>query len=117
METNSLQQVFLNVIRNAIDAVEESEKKEIRVEACQEGDFIRVTVVDSGRGIAPENLGKIYDPFFTTKPVGQGTGLGLTISRSIIDSHEGGITCESKPGIGTAFTILLPIGKKEGQNE
>ena len=119
MKVNSIQQVFLNLISNALDAIEESEKKEIRVEVYHDGEFAQVMVADSGCGITPENLEKIYDPFFTTKPVGQGTGLGLTISRSIIDSHGGDITCESKPGIGTTFKILLPIEerKKEGQNE
>ncbi len=114
MSASSIQQVFLNLISNALDAVEESNEKEIRVDAHREGDFIQVTVADSGCGIAPENLEKIYDPFFTTKPIGQGTGLGLTISRSIIDSHGGDISCESKPGAGTTFEVLLPVETKGG---
>lgn len=115
--TNSLQQVLLNLINNALDAVKESEKKEIRVEVHREGDFIQVTVADSGCGLTPERLERIYDPFFTTKPVGQGTGLGLTISRSIVNSKGGVITCKSKLGEGTTFKILLPMKQKEVQGE
>jgi len=115
MEVNSMQQVLLNLISNALDALMENQKKEIHVEVHREDDFIQLTVADSGRGIAPENLEKIYDPFFTTKPIGQGTGLGLTTSRSIIESHGGDITCESKLGVGTIFKILLPIKTKGGE--
>ncbi len=115
MKVNNIQQVFLNIITNALDALRESEKKEIHIDMHRKGEFIQVTVSDSGTGISPENLQKIYDPFFTTKPPGKGTGLGLSICQSIIDMHEGRITCESKPGQGAKFEILLPIEiKKEG---
>ena len=114
MEASSLQQVFLNLISNALDAVEEAEKKEIRVDVHRDGEFIEAIITDSGRGISAENLGKIFDPFFTTKPVAQGTGLGLALSRNIILEHEGSITCESKPGVGTTFRILLPVEIKGG---
>ena len=115
IRANSMQEVLLNLISNALDAVEDSKKKEICVEVHREGDFIQVTVVDSGCGIGPEHIEKIYDPFFTTKPIGHGTGLGLTVSRSIIYSHGGDITCESKPGAGTTFNILLPVETKGGE--
>jgi len=114
MKVNGMQQVLLNLISNALDAVMESRKKEIHVEVHREGDFVQLTVADSGCGLAPENLEKVYDPFFTTKPIGQGTGLGLTTSRSIIDSHGGNITCESELGVGTTFRILLPVETKGG---
>lgn len=117
MEVNSIQQVLLNLISNALDALLESQKKEIHIEVHREGDFLQVTVTDSGCGLAPENLEKIYDPFFTTKPIGQGTGLGLTTSRSIIESHGGDITCESTFSVRTIFKILLPVKTKEGENE
>ncbi len=115
MEVNSMQQVLLNLISNALDALLESQKKEIHIEVYREGAFLQVTVADSGCGLAPENLEKIYDPFFTTKPIGQGTGLGLTTSRSIIESHGGDITCESKLDVGTIFKILLPVKTKGGE--
>jgi signal transduction histidine kinase len=92
-----------------MDAVKESEKKEVNVEVYQEGGFIRVNVSDSGVGIAPENMEKLFDPFFTTKPADKGTGLGLTIVRSIVQAHGGEITCQSEPGAGTTFNMLLPI--------
>jgi hypothetical protein len=117
MEVNSMQQVLLNLICNALDSLMASQKKEIHIEVYREDDFLQVTVADSGCGLAPENLEKIYDPFFTTKPIGQGTGLGLTTSRSIIDSHGGDITCESKPGVGTTFKIHLPIERREEGTE
>jgi len=109
VKVGSMQQVILNLLTNALDAVAESQKKEISIEVHPDGDSVCLTVADAGRGIAPEIMTKIYDPFFTTKSVGKGTGLGLTISRNIINSHGGDITCESKPGVGTAFKITLPI--------
>ncbi len=101
--------VTLNIITNALL---ESEKKEILIDVQQEGEFVKVTIADSGPGIISENLQRIYDPFFTTKPPGQGTGLGLSISLSIVDTHEGRITCNSTPGQGAKFKILLPIKRK-----
>ncbi len=109
VKVGSMQQVILNLLTNALDAVEGSQKKEIRIEVHPDGDSVCLTVVNTGRGIASEIMTKIYDPFFTTKSVGKGTGLGLTISRNIIKSHGGDITCESKAGVGTVFKITLPI--------
>ena len=106
---NKIQQVFLNLIANALDALEESDKKEIHISLLQKGEFVQVGIADTGCGIAPEKLQKIFDPFFTTKPVGKGTGLGLSTSRAIIEEHAGEITCESKPGTGTKFKVSLPI--------
>ena len=116
MKVNSIQQVFLNLIANALDALGESEKKEIRVDIRRDGELIQVIIADTGCGIAPENLQKIFDPFFSTKPIGQGTGLGLSISRSMIEAHGGEITCESDPGAGTKFKILLPMERRK-ENE
>jgi C4-dicarboxylate-specific signal transduction histidine kinase len=112
VKVGSMQQVILNLLTNALDAVGESQKKEIYIEVYPDGDSVCLTVTNTGRGIASEIMSKIYDPFFTTKPVGEGTGLGLTISRNIIESHGGYITCENKPGMGTTFKITLPVEKK-----
>jgi two-component system NtrC family sensor kinase len=119
LRVNNIQQVFLNVMTNALQALEDREKKEINVDIRPAGEFIQVTFVDSGCGIPRDQLSKIFDPFFTTKPVGQGTGLGLSLCLNIIEDHGGTITCESEVGVGTKFSILLPIErrKKGGRNE
>lgn len=117
MKVNAMQQVLLDLITNAMDAVKESQKKEVNVEVRKEGDFVRVTISDSGRGIAPENMEKLFAPFFTTKPAGQGTGLGLTVVRSIVHAHGGQITCQSEPGAGTTFNMLLPIKNEKEVTE
>jgi signal transduction histidine kinase len=68
-----------------------------------------VAIADTGCGIAPENMNRIFDPFYTTKPVGQGTGLGLSVSHSIVRKHGGRIDVDSEPGKGTRFTVRLPL--------
>jgi PAS domain S-box-containing protein len=120
MRVSNMQQVFLNLVSNALEAVKESPKKEISVQIMKDGDFVRIKHTDTGKGISPEDLPKIFDPFFTTRPTGQGTGLGLFISRAIIKSHRGEINCTSLPGSGATFEILLPITqvcKEEDENE
>jgi len=115
MKPSMVQQVFLNLIGNALDALKDSRKKEIRVEVNRDDEFVRVRVADSGHGIKAEYLKDIFDPFFTTKPVGEGTGLGLAISQSIVDMHGGKIACESRPGAGTTFTVLFAIERRGGR--
>lgn len=105
---NKIQQVFLNLVNNALDALKDRDKKEITIEIDTVRNSLRVTVADTGCGIQPENLGKIFDPFFTTKDVGKGTGLGLSVVYSIIQEHGGEITCESEPGQGASFKMFLP---------
>ena len=70
---------------------------------------MQVTISDTGCGIPPEHLQKITDPFFTTKPVGEGTGLGMSIVRQIIDEHEGRLDIDSEVGVGTLMTVTLPL--------
>ena len=108
MNENKIQQVFLNLINNALDALKDRDRKEIHIEIDTVGNSLRVTVADTGCGIQPENLGKIFDPFFTTREVGKGTGLGLSVAQSIIQEHGGKITCESEVARGAVFTIFLP---------
>lgn len=107
MKVGKIQQMFLNIITNALDALEGAEKREIHIEVSSEGEYVQAVVADTGCGIAPENVEKIFDPFFTTRPSGKGTGLGLTICQSIVEEHGGKINCESKLGEGTKFKILL----------
>jgi signal transduction histidine kinase len=102
-----LNQVFMNLIVNASHAIETEGKIVISTEN-KDGEVV-VTISDNGCGIPDEVRKKIFNPFFTTKPVGSGTGLGLHISNQIIQKHKGTIAVESTPGKGTQFTITLPI--------
>jgi PAS domain S-box-containing protein len=107
-----LVQLFLNLVINAAQAIPDgaADRHTIRVRSQLVGeDRIRIDISDSGAGIAPETLSRIFDPFFTTKPVGEGTGLGLAICRTIVSSFGGEISVESTVGVGTTFTVLLPV--------
>jgi PAS domain S-box-containing protein len=103
---SKLQQVFMNLILNARDAMPDGGRLTIQTRMVDSS--LVIDFRDSGQGIAPENIARIYDPFFTTKEVGQGTGLGLAISYGIIQEHGGRIFVESRVGEGTHFTIKLP---------
>ncbi|MBC7342527.1 MAG: GAF domain-containing protein [Clostridia bacterium] len=105
-----LEQVIVNLLLNAKDAVEEgSGPKTIQVSTClRPTEELAITIADTGRGIAPENLSKIFNPFFTTKPRGKGTGLGLSVSLGIVENHGGRIEVQSREGEGSAFTVVLP---------
>jgi two-component system NtrC family sensor kinase len=102
-----LQQVFTNLLLNARDAIPE-EGGRITLKTTLVEDDVQVEVEDTGIGIAPENIARIYDPFFTTKGVGRGTGLGLAVSYGIVQEHYGHISVQSAPGRGTTFRITLP---------
>lgn len=102
-----LQQVFMNLILNARDAMPNGGRLEIATESNP--DSILISFRDTGIGIAADHLAKIYDPFFTTKQIGKGTGLGLAVSYGIIRDHGGHIAVESQPGEGTVFQISLPL--------
>ena len=102
-----LQQVFLNLVLNALQALGESGT--IRIATGKQGEFVFARVEDDGCGIEPEIRERIFDPFFTTKPVGEGTGLGLGITYGIIRNHGGDISVESEPGRGTRFRVQLPV--------
>lgn len=104
---SQINQVFLNLATNAAHAMESYGR--IMIKTFADERFVHAVVQDNGKGIPPENLKKIYDPFFTTKPVGQGTGLGLSIVFGIIKDHKGHIQVKSEVGKGTAFCVSLPI--------
>jgi signal transduction histidine kinase len=107
-----LNQIWLNLIDNALDAAPVSGRVEIRAE--HRGGRVVVRVIDNGPGIPPDLRERIFDQFFTTKPVGQGTGLGLDITRRLVRKHDGDIEVESEPG-RTVFLISLPVaGGPEG---
>lgn len=117
-----LHQVCMNLYMNALHAMRpKGGRLEIAVEACtlddalrtphselQPGAYVRLSVTDTGHGMSPEILDRIYEPFFTTKPVGEGTGMGLAIVHGIVTGQGGGILVESAPGKGTAFHLYLP---------
>ena len=105
--SGKLQQVFTNLLLNARDALPAGGS--IRISTIPSDDHsLMIEVSDSGTGIAPEDVAKIYDPFYTTKGVGRGTGLGLAVSYGIVQEHSGHISVESTPGHGTIFRITLP---------
>jgi two-component system NtrC family sensor kinase len=105
---SEINQVFLNLLVNAAHAIAEGQRGLITLRSGCDNQFVWVEVVDTGRGIAPENLKRIFDPFFTTKPIGKGTGLGLSLSYGIVTKHGGSIEVDSKVGIGTTFRVNLP---------
>ena len=102
-----LQQVFLNLFLNARDAMPKGGWLSIATRATADGATIEVA--DTGSGIPPDQLSRIYDPFFTTKDIGKGTGLGLSITYGIVQEHGGTIACDSETGQGTRFTLTLPL--------
>jgi PAS domain S-box-containing protein len=105
-----LQQVFTNLILNARNAMAEGGRLTVTTRADDTGQ-VETKFDDTGRGIPAEHLSRIFDPFFTTMPVGQGIGLGLSISYSIIQQHQGTLEVESRAGKGTTFTIRLPADR------
>jgi signal transduction histidine kinase len=105
---SQINQVFLNLITNAAQAVDADDAK-ITLTTRRDGDGVAVEIADNGKGIAPDVLPKIFDPFFSTKEIGKGTGLGLSISYKIVQQHGGRIDVDSRPGIGTRFTLWLPL--------
>lgn len=108
---HKLQQVFLNLLINAKDAMPSGGW--LTVATRVEDDRVVAEVSDTGSGIPNEYLARIYDPFFTTKAIGQGTGLGLSISYGIVREHDGSIECDSTPGQGTRFILEFPAAPSE----
>ena len=131
-----INQVFMNILTNAIDALDEYNSQRTRAEIrrnpskirirTEVGNFrasgspqvnrqwVRIRIADNGPGMTPRVKKRLFDPFFTTKPVGQGTGLGLAISYQIIvDKHRWQLWCDSAPGIGAEFFIEIPILSKQ----
>ncbi|MFI5395945.1 MAG: sensor histidine kinase [Candidatus Binatia bacterium] len=105
-DANQLKQVFLNLLQNAKDAMPEGGT--IRLRTWPNNGCIHVEVIDSGTGIRPETIGRVFDPFFSTKKSGDGSGLGLSVSYGIIKAHGGSIEVSSKVGHGSVFRVVLP---------
>jgi two-component system NtrC family sensor kinase len=115
-DPNQLQQVFLNLLNNAVYALEDKDSGEIRIRASQEDTDVTISVIDNGCGISPEDMEKIFLPFFTTKPVGQGTELGLSTVYGIVQGLGGEITVASELNAGSVFSVRLPL-KAQGEKE
>ena len=122
---DELNQVFLNMITNAVDAIDDKMEKEsvhelghISISTHAKQSSVQIKIQDNGGGISNEDMDHIFDPFYTTKEIGKGTGQGLAISHSIIvDKHHGSINVSSEPGHGTCFTITLPLDDLERNEE
>lgn len=119
--STQLDQVFMNLCRNAVDAMPEGGLLDIRLDSIElseaesrqfprlePGSYVRVRIKDTGGGIPAEIRERVFDPFFTTKATGRGTGLGLAIAHGIVSAHGGGLDIESDPGSGTRITVCLP---------
>jgi two-component system NtrC family sensor kinase len=111
VDRTKLEEVFLNVLMNAAQAMDGCGTIRISTRADEDGDHVSIRIRDTGRGIPPEQLPHVFDPFFTTRTGGEGTGLGLAIAYGIVTEHRGTISVESEPGRGTTFTIRLPVSR------
>lgn len=109
VDFDKMRQVFMNLIINAIQAVEEDGRISVSAEFNADAGQIEIRIADTGPGIPREYIDSIFDPFFTTKETGTGTGLGLSISYGIIQEHGGDIQVSTQTGKGTTFTIILPV--------
>jgi signal transduction histidine kinase len=107
MDREQIKQVALNLLLNAVQAMPEGGTLTLRGQNSEDGQWIRISIQDSGMGIPSEDMNKLFDPFFSTKE--GGVGLGLSIAHRIIDQHHGKIEVESNPGEGTLFALWLPI--------
>ena len=111
-DSAQLQQVLMNIIMNAVDAMDKKGRLILETRAGSQDGYIDVSISDTGCGISSENIERIFDPFFTTKEVGHGTGLGLSVSYGIVQTHQGDISVSSTPGAGSTFTVSLPAKRE-----
>jgi signal transduction histidine kinase len=108
-DSAQMEQVALALVINAIDAMPHGGNLWVSTHALTNGDQVELRVQDDGVGIPPEILPQIFDPFTTTKEVGKGVGLGLAVSKGIVERHGGHIEVDSELGVGTTFRIILPV--------
>jgi two-component system NtrC family sensor kinase len=112
-DAGQLQQAVIALATNAIDAMPEGGL--LKISSKRNGTNVLVEVSDTGVGIPQENITRIFEPFFTTKEIGKGTGLGLAVCYGILTEHGGSLDVQSKPGLGTTFTISLPAINNDGE--
>jgi signal transduction histidine kinase len=108
-DEQKLQQVLLNLLVNAEAAMQDTQLRHLSITTQRKQRTVHITVSDTGHGMMPSVSERVFEPFFTTKPPGEGTGLGLSVSYGIIQAHDGTISVESAPDVGTTFAILLPL--------
>jgi two-component system NtrC family sensor kinase len=109
IDPSQIQQVLINIIMNGVEAMEGKGELKIESKLSEDKEFVHILVSDTGPGIKPEYHKKIFEPFFTTKEATHGVGLGLSISKRIVEDHNGTIEVNSEPGKGTTFIIKLPV--------
>jgi signal transduction histidine kinase len=115
-DNEKLQQLFLNLLLNAVDAMPKGGR--LRVTTRLQGErAVEICIADTGVGIEPQALDRIFEPFYTTKPAGQGSGLGLVVAHGIVLDHGGSIEATSAPGAGTEFRIVLPLLPRRGSEK
>ncbi len=126
-DPTQIHQVMMNLCSNAAHAMEQTggviaidaETVSIDADGTDQfvglplGDYFKLTVSDTGEGISPENIDRIFDPYFTTKEIGKGSGMGLAVVHGIVKNHNGAISVSSEPGKGAVFTVLIPLQKKK----
>ncbi|MGW8178913.1 MAG: ATP-binding protein, partial [bacterium] len=111
-DSKQLEQVFLNLALNSIQAMSKGGTLAVEASLVAEGDRVKIAFQDTGRGIPPDKIPLVFEPFYTTKEEGEGSGLGLAVSHSIVEAHGGEMQVSSQPGEGTTFLLFLPIGKR-----
>jgi two-component system sensor histidine kinase AtoS len=115
VDEEQIKQVFLNLIINGIQAIEAEGEISIATDMNQTENLVWISIRDTGAGIKPENLKRLFDPFFTTRE--KGTGLGLPVVHKIVDLHGGHIEVESQPGEGAIFRVYLPVREGDSQGD
>jgi len=115
-EPNRLEQVLVNLIGNALDALESSAAPQLELRADVAAGKVHLTVRDNGPGLSEDAFARLFEPFFTTKPAGQGLGLGLTLSAGILNEHGGSLRASNHPDGGACFTLTLPLAEQENSH-
>lgn len=113
IDEDKMAQVYMNILLNAVQAIDDQGTVSITTAYDPQSETVRIAFADTGAGIAPAHIDKIFDPFYTTKKDEEGTGLGLSVSYGIVHEHEGDIRVESQPGRGSVFTIMLPTADSD----
>ena len=111
-----IKQIVDNILKNAIDSMENSPEKCFHLETCVEDKAVLIRISDTGEGIEKENIDKIFSPDFTTKAIGKGTGLGLASVKTMVEAYSGDIRVQSKKGKGTTFVVKIPVARPIPQN-